>query len=176
MQARSFGRPHCLFACQPEPWLHLSMCFPHPPLFLHSNLEMGLGRRPFKSGGDVGRGAHSGAFFRCCAQLLTLACVLLPLPGWHCCRCCCRQYCRCCCRCCCRRRCHHRCSLCSAPPPAAGANVTFWNLHFAGGRGRPWLPDCDFGPMQNFVGLYQPPEELDPPLPWDQPIARFPRW
>lgn len=80
----------------PFPFTALAACSqagPHNHLF--SDLDMGFGTRPFKSGGDKPRGAY------------------------------------------------------------AGANNTFWNLRASLPAANPpllQLPECDFGPLLNFIG------------------------
>lgn len=54
-------------ASHPDPYNVSPMpAGPHSHLF--SNLDHGFGARPFQSGGDSGRGAHSGELARCLAQ------------------------------------------------------------------------------------------------------------
>jgi len=49
-----------------------------------------------------------------------------------------------------------------APSPPAAANNTWWNIYSSRGATL-YLPDCDFGPILNYVGRYGPPEICERP-------------
>lgn len=114
---------------------------PPPPLPVHTpaathnnlftNIDTGLGLRPFISGGDDDRGAQSGARRAVWRGLV---------PG--------------------SRRVRPRATACSlnlhaAPAsPCAGANTTFWGIYASATTKFLPLPSCYFGPLLNFVGKW----------------------
>lgn len=127
---------------------------PHSHLF--SNLDHGWGARPFNSGGDSGRGAHSGepaglptgtacgsasaiCHFKLHASTGIQLCVaVLQTATTPCTRSCCIL-------------------PGPLPCPPAGANNTFWNLRAT--RPAPHLlglPDCDFGQVHLLCGSSAP--------------------
>lgn len=117
---------------------------------LFTNLDCGKCLRPWQSGGDGGRGAHSGeepgpdvgstqqpGLVR--AALLPVA-VLLPLAPLKAST---------------PPRSSGSTSPCTSVPPAAAANSTWWGVWSSRPTAKPWtLPTCDFGAYLNWVGPF----------------------
>jgi hypothetical protein len=107
---------------------------------LVSNVDMGAGTRPFKSGGRGDRGAHTGGglarrLFSRCSYALLRFCSIWPSEP-----CITPLFCRHCC--------HAYSSL-----PCAGRGTTFWNLYLSEKRAVQ-LPECGWGPLLNFIGSF----------------------